>query len=125
MTSALTAPQSTESKLPVHLRTRSTITEPDIVASETPEEVPVPDSQEGIDELRVEIDEIDAKLVELILRRTAISHAIGRARKSLGGPKIVYSREMAVLERFRALGPAGTDLGMMLLAMGRGKLGRK
>ena len=125
MTSALTAPQSTESKLPVHLRTRSTITEPDFVASETPEEVPVPDSQEGIDELRVEIDEIDAKLVELILRRTAISHAIGRARKSLGGPKIVYSREMAVLERFRALGPAGTDLGMMLLAMGRGKLGRK
>ncbi len=125
MTSALTAPQPTESKLPVHLRTRSTITEPDIVASETPEEVPVPDSQDGIDELRVEIDEIDAKLVELILRRTAISHAIGRARKSLGGPKIVYSREMAVLERFRALGPAGTDLGMMLLAMGRGKLGRK
>jgi chorismate mutase len=32
---------------------------------------------------------------------------------------------MAVLERFRALGPSGTDLGMMLLAMGRGKLGRK
>lgn len=125
MTSALTAPQPTVSKLPVHLRTRSTITEPAIDASETPEEVPVPDSQDGIDELRLEIDEIDAKLVELILRRTAISHAIGRARKSLGGPKIVYSREMAVLERFRALGPAGTDLGMMLLAMGRGKLGRK
>jgi chorismate mutase len=121
----MTAPQLSASKLPVHLRTRSTITEPDIDASETPEEVPVPDSQEGIDELRVEIDGIDARLVELILRRTAISHAIGRARKSLGGPKIVYSREMAVLERFRALGPAGTDLGMMLLAMGRGKLGRK
>jgi chorismate mutase len=29
------------------------------------------------------------------------------------------------LQRFRDLGPAGTDLGMMLLAMGRGKLGRK
>ena len=125
MTSALTAPQPTAPTLPVHLRTRSTITEPAIDDSGTPEEVPVPQSQEGIDELRLEIDEIDAKLVELILRRTAISHAIGAARKSLGGPKIVYSREMAVLERFRALGPQGTDLAMMLLALGRGKLGRK
>src|SRR5438874_1805876 len=61
----------------------------------------------------------------LIKRRTAISNAIGTARKSLGGPRIVYSREMAILERFRELGPAGTDLGMMLLAMGRGRLGRK
>ena len=68
---------------------------------------------------------IDAELVRLILHLTAISHAIGTARKTLGGPKIVYSREMAVLERFRSLGPAGADLGMMLLAMGRGKLGRK
>lgn len=125
MTNALTAPQPIETKLPVHLRTRSTITEPDIDDSGSPAEVPVPTSQQGIDELRVEIDAIDAKLLELILRRTAISHAIGVARKSLGGPKIVYSREMAVLERFRALGPAGADLGMMLLAMGRGKLGRK
>jgi len=88
-------------------------------------EVPVPVDQAGIDVLRTEIDEIDAELVRLILRRTAVSHAIGAARRSLGGPKIVYSREMAVLQRFRDLGPAGTDLGMMLLAMGRGKLGRK
>jgi len=87
--------------------------------------VPVPEDQAGIDVLRTEIDEIDAELVRLILRRTAVSHAIGAARRSLGGPKIVYSREMAVLQRFRDLGPAGTDLGMLLLAMGRGKLGRK
>jgi len=91
----------------------------------TPEEVPVPTDQAGIDKLRIEIDAVDAELVRLILHRTAVSHAIGTARKTLGGPKIVYSREMAILERFRALGPAGTDLGMLLLAMGRGKLGRK
>lgn len=87
--------------------------------------VPVPQSQDGIDELRLEIDAIDAELVRLIQRRTAISGAIGTARKSLGGPRIVYSREMAILERFRELGPSGTDLGMMLLSMGRGRLGRK
>ena len=89
------------------------------------DEIPVPSDQAGIDALRLEIDEIDAALVNLIKRRTAISHAIGTARKSLGGPKIVYSREMAVLEKFRELGPSGTDLGMMLLALGRGQLGRK
>ncbi len=88
-------------------------------------EVPVPETQDGIDGLRLEIDAIDAELVRLIQRRSALSHAIGSARKSLGGPRIVYSREMAILERFRELGPSGTDLGMMLLALGRGQLGRK
>jgi chorismate mutase len=117
-----TAPLS--APVPVHRRTRIS-PETAIDATATPEEVPVPADQDGIDKLRVEIDAIDAELVRLILHRTAISHAIGTARKTLGGPKIVYSREMAILERFRALGPAGTDLGMLLLAMGRGKLGRK
>ncbi|SDP00113.1 chorismate mutase [Nakamurella panacisegetis] len=87
--------------------------------------VPVPQDQAGIETLRLQIDAIDAELVRLIQRRTAISNAIGAARKSLGGPRIVYSREMAILERFRELGPSGTDLGMMLLSMGRGRLGRK
>ena len=93
--------------------------------SESTDAVPVPQDQAGIDALRLEIDAIDRELVRLIHRRSAISHAIGAARKSFGGPRIVYSREMAILERFRELGPAGTDLGMMLLAMGRGRLGRK
>ena len=125
MTTVLSTPAPTAT-LPVHQRTRGSMTEQAIDATATPpEEIPVPIDQAGIDKLRVEIDAVDAELVRLILHRTAISHAIGTARKTLGGPKIVYSREMAILERFRALGPAGTDLGMLLLAMGRGKLGRK
>lgn len=86
------------------------------------------DAAEGtpsIDEMRVEIDAIDAELVRLIQRRTALSHAIGAARRSQGGPRIVYSREIQVLDRFRELGPAGTELGMLLLSLGRGTLGRK
>lgn len=86
--------------------------------------IEVPTDQAGIDELRTEIDAIDSELVRLIQRRTAISHAIGAARKAMGGPRVVYSREMAVLDKFHDLGPAGTDLGMMLLSMGRGQLGR-
>jgi chorismate mutase len=100
-------------------------TEPTSTSEPAADHVPVPQDQAGIDALRLEIDAVDAELVRLIKRRSAISHAIGTARKSLGGPRIVYSREMAILERFRELGPAGTDLGMMLLAMGRGRLGRK
>jgi chorismate mutase len=75
--------------------------------------------------MRMEIDAIDSALVRLILRRTELSHAIGAARQSQGGTRIVYSREIQVLERFRELGPAGTDLGMLLLSLGRGTLGRR
>lgn len=126
MTSTLPVqtPEPANPTLPVHRRTRIS-PETAIDATAAPQEVPVPTDQAGIDKLRLEIDALDAELVQLILHRTAVSHAIGMARKTLGGPKIVYSREMAILERFRALGPAGTDLAMMLLAMGRGKLGRK
>ncbi|HEY4990681.1 MAG TPA: chorismate mutase [Nakamurella sp.] len=125
MTSALSGtPAPTRITVPVHQRTR-TRTETAIDSAPAPEEIPVPEDQDGIDKLRVQIDAIDAELVRLILHRTALSHAIGTARRTLGGPRIVYSREMAILERFRDLGPAGTDLGMLLLAMGRGKLGRK
>ena len=118
------APPEPASHVPVHQRTRI-YSETVIDAPSAPEEIPVPADQAGIDDLRAQIDAIDAELVRLILHRTAVSHAIGTARKTLGGPKIVYSREMAILERFRALGPAGTDLAMLLLAMGRGKLGYK
>jgi chorismate mutase len=38
---------------------------------------------------------------------------------------MVYRREMMLLDRFAALGPAGTELGMLLLSLGRGQLGRR
>ena len=102
-----------------------TVAAVDVDGAVDPDEVPVPSDQAGIDALRTEIDQIDGELVKLIQRRTALSNAIGSARKSFGGPRIVYSRELAILERFRSLGPAGTDLGMLLLSMGRGRMGRR
>jgi chorismate mutase len=83
------------------------------------------DAAPSIDEMRLEIDAIDSELVRLIRRRTELSQAIGATRQSQGGTRIVYSREIQVLERFRELGPAGTDLGMLLLSLGRGPLGRR
>ena len=76
-----------------------------------------------IPELRQEIDHLDAEILRLVKRRSEVSQKIGRARMAAGGPRIVYNREMAVLERFRDLGSEGRELGMILLRLGRGRLG--
>ena len=89
--------------------------------------VTTPDSDipatDEIPALREEIDHLDAEILRLIKRRSAVSQQIGRARMAAGGPRIVYNREMAVLDRFRDLGSEGRELGMILLRLGRGRLG--
>ena len=88
--------------------------------AEVPTEVPT-DAEIG--ELRKEIDHLDAEILRLIKRRTEVSRQIGAARMAAGGPRIVYNREMAVLAQFRELGAEGRELGMLLLRLGRGRLG--
>jgi chorismate mutase len=82
----------------------------------------IPDAAE-IDQLRLEIDHLDAEILRLVKRRSEVSRLIGAARMAAGGPRIVYNREMAVLARFRELGAEGRELGMLLLRLGRGRLG--
>ena len=92
----------------------------------TDESAPLRDdipADEEIQQLRVEIDRLDGEILELVKQRTEVSKRIGRARMAAGGPRIVYSREMAVLARFRELGAEGRELGMLLLKLGRGRLG--
>jgi chorismate mutase len=84
--------------------------------------VDVPNEDE-IPALRAEIDVLDAEILRLIKRRSEVSQKVGKARMAAGGPRIVYNREMAVLERFRDLGSDGRELGMILLRLGRGRLG--
>lgn len=86
------------------------------------EAVDVPGEDE-IPALRAEIDHLDAEILRLVQRRSEVSRRIGAARMAAGGPRIVYNREMAVLERFRELGAEGRELGMILLRLGRGRLG--
>jgi chorismate mutase len=81
------------------------------------------EQQADIDELRLEIDRLDAEILAAVKRRTAISQTIGRARMASGGTRLVHSREMAVIERYSELGPDGKDLAMLLLRLGRGRLG--
>ncbi|MGH3723295.1 MAG: chorismate mutase [Mycobacterium sp.] len=81
------------------------------------------DPASGIDELRKEIDRLDAEILVAIKRRTEVSQTIGKARMASGGPRLVHSREMKVLERYSELGQEGHTLAMLLLRLGRGRLG--
>jgi chorismate mutase len=76
-----------------------------------------------VDDLRREIDQLDATILEAVKRRTEASKLIGKARMASGGTRLVHSREMKVIERYSELGPDGKDLAMLLLRLGRGRLG--
>ena len=97
---------------------------PTELPTELPVELPVETEQPAdIDELRQEIDRLDAEILAAVERRTEVSKTIGKARMASGGTRLVHSREMAVIERYSQLGPEGKDLAMLLLRMGRGRLG--
>jgi chorismate mutase len=86
-------------------------------------ETAVPTSEAEINDLRQEIDRLDAEILTAIKRRSEVSQIIGRTRMASGGPRLVHSREMKVLERFSSLGQEGHTLAMLLLRLGRGRLG--
>lgn len=79
---------------------------------------------DDIEVLRVEIDRLDSIILAAIKRRSAVSKRIGAARMASGGPRLVHSREVKVLDRFADLGADGHTLAMLLLRLGRGPLGR-
>ncbi len=93
-----------------------------------PSLTPAPPLSQGqtdvaIGDLRVEIDALDAALVELVARRIEVSKQVGRLRMAAGGTRLSLSREQAVVARFSAeLGETGTSLAMLLLRAGRGRL---
>ena len=80
-------------------------------------------TESGIDDLREEIDRLDAAILAAVRRRTEVSQQIGKVRMASGGTRLVHSREMKVIERYSELGQDGKDLAMLLLRMGRGRLG--
>nr|WP_246008002.1 chorismate mutase [Gordonia oryzae] len=79
---------------------------------------------DDIEVLRHEIDRLDAIILAAVKRRSAVSKKVGAARMASGGPRLVHSREVKVLDRFAELGQEGHTLAMLLLRLGRGPLGR-
>ena len=66
-----------------------------------------PEPTADIDDLRLEIDELDAAILAAVKRRTEVSRIIGKARMASGGTRLVHSREMKVIDRYSELGPDG------------------
>ncbi|WP_024794648.1 chorismate mutase [Tomitella biformata] len=82
-----------------------------------------PEQPADIEALRLEIDRLDSEILAAIKRRSEVSQEIGRTRMATGGTRLVHNREMAVIERFSDLGQEGKTLALLLLRLGRGRLG--
>ena len=83
---------------------------------------PLSDSE--IQSYREEINRLDRVIIDAIHRRSEVSKAIGKTRLGSGGTKLVYTREVAIINQFRAeFGPEGVEIAKDLLQLGRGRLG--
>ncbi len=53
----------------------------------------------NLDELRLEINDVDSKLVPLLLERMELSHQVGVYKKAHGIPILNSTREQEILEK--------------------------
>ena len=83
-----------------------------------------PLSDTEIQRYREEINRLDREILDAVKRRSDISKAIGKTRMGSGGTRLVYTRELAIINQFREeLGEEGPALANILLRLGRGRLG--
>lgn len=83
-----------------------------------------PLSDAEIQAYREEINRLDGIILDAVKRRAQVSQAVGRTRMGSGGTRLVHTREVAIINRFRdEIGEEGPALASILLRMGRGKLG--
>ncbi|HZB31167.1 MAG TPA: chorismate mutase [Streptosporangiaceae bacterium] len=74
-----------------------------------------------IEEYRRTIDGLDMRIIELLNQRARISGLIQQCRINSGGPRTVFSREMAILARYQEkLGAVGPQIAMNVLELCRG-----
>jgi chorismate mutase len=73
-------------------------------------------------QLREQIDEVDAELVGIVLRRIALSKQIQGVRMAHGGRRREHSRELKVVNTYvEGLGRGGSQLALTLLELCRGR----
>jgi chorismate mutase len=72
---------------------------------------------------RGRIDELDARIIDLVQERVGVSAEIQQARIGTGGRRLHLSREMQVIAHYSdELGKPGTALAMTLLELCRGRI---
>jgi chorismate mutase len=95
--------------------------QPDAAALETARRKAAADTH--IAESRTRINDIDAEIMRLWQERAEISQDVGKTRLASGGTRLVLAREREILDRYRAaLGADGTQLALLILRAGRGRL---
>ncbi|GEB48818.1 chorismate mutase [Streptomyces cacaoi] len=71
---------------------------------------------------RARIDELDARIIDLVRQRMTISETIQQARIAAGGRRLHLSREMEILDHYsQELDRPGRELAMTLLGLCRGR----
>jgi chorismate mutase len=76
-----------------------------------------------IDELRAGIDDVDARIVALVLERRELSRGIQVLRRGSGGGAVSPERERVILDRYReGLGDAGAVVAEAVLLVCRGRV---
>jgi chorismate mutase len=87
----------------------------------TPDLPTSPDSV--IAEHRRRIDDLDARIIDLVGERMSVSGEIQATRIGAGGRRVHLAREMQVIRAYgEALGKPGTALAMTLLELCRGRV---
>lgn len=72
--------------------------------------------------LREQIDAVDAEVVDVVLRRIALSKQIQAVRMAHGGRRREHSRELKVVNTYvEGLGRGGSQLALTLLELCRGR----
>ncbi|MEV6399604.1 chorismate mutase [Streptomyces sp. NPDC051907] len=74
-----------------------------------------------VEDLRLDIDGVDAQIRALFERRRELSHAVQRARMAEGGSRTDTGREMKVIKGYAdGFGRQGTAISLALLELCRG-----
>ena len=88
-----------------------------------PSPAPSPSPETVIAEGRRHIDDLDARIIELVRERMDRSADVQRARIESGGRRLHLAREMEILRGYGdVLGKPGTALAMTLLELCRGRV---
>ncbi len=89
--------------------------------AESPPYAALAPEAETISALREQIDALDTALTNLILVRSQLSHRIQLTRMSVGGPRVLLSREREIRQHYRdAMGADGIVIAEAVLRVCRG-----
>lgn len=67
------------------------------------------------------LDQLDDELLAVIQHRRQVSAVVQQLRRADGGPRVLYTRENEIIQRYaQSVGSLGAQLAMLVLAYCRG-----